>query len=140
MKSQYFNIIILIYCLCFVSKGIAIGGSCVVCPVYISEFAETSIRGTLGTCFQLFLTIGILFVYACGTLKLSWQLLSWMCLVFPILNLIGLCFLPESPIWLLKNVSNFNLKTDIFIEIFQFTKSLNLKKKIETWNWSSNSD
>lgn len=75
------------------------------CPVYISEYAETSIRGSLGTCFQLFLTIGILFVFACGALKLSWVLLSWLCIPFPVLNLIGLCFLPESPTWLLKNVS-----------------------------------
>lgn len=85
-------------------SGIAVGGSCVVCPVYISEYAETSIRGMLGTCFQLFLTIGILFVYVFGYLKSTWVILSWCCLVIPILNLIGLCFLPESPTWLLKNV------------------------------------
>lgn len=75
-----------------------------VCPVYISEYAETSIRGTLGTCFQLFLTIGILFVYLLGAVT-TWIQLSWLCLGIPILNLVGLFLLPESPIWLLKNVS-----------------------------------
>lgn len=83
------------------------GGSCVVCPVFISEFAETSIRGMLGTCFQLFLTIGILFVYILGYFNCGWILLSWYCLPIPILNLIGLCFIPESPTWLLKNVCKF---------------------------------
>ncbi|XP_055307619.1 facilitated trehalose transporter Tret1-like isoform X2 [Sitodiplosis mosellana] len=82
--------------------GIAIGGSCVVCPVYISEYAETSIRGMLGTCFQLFLTVGILFVFVIGAYT-SWITLSWTCLAMPVLNLVGLFFLPESPIWLLKN-------------------------------------
>ncbi|XP_031626373.1 facilitated trehalose transporter Tret1 isoform X3 [Contarinia nasturtii] len=81
--------------------GIAIGGSCVVCPLYISEYAESSIRGTLGTCFQLFLTIGILFVFTVGAYS-TYITLSWLCLIPPILNLIGLFFLPESPIWLLK--------------------------------------
>lgn len=57
----------------------------------------------LGTCFQLFLTIGILFVYILGYFKLNWVLLSWFCLPIPILNLIGLCFIHESPTWLLKN-------------------------------------
>lgn len=94
----------------FVSDlGIAIGGSCVVCPVYISEYAEASIRGTLGTCFQLFLTIGILIVFSVGPFT-TWITLSWLCLAAPILNLIGLFYLPESPIWLLKNVSLFTNK------------------------------
>lgn len=76
-----------------------------VAPLYISEFAETSIRGSLGTCFQLFLTIGILFVFCAGA-AVNWVRLSWMCLFLPIANLIGLFFIPESPIWLLKNVSS----------------------------------
>lgn len=81
------------------------GGSCVVAPLYISEFVETSIRGSMGTCFQLFLTIGILFVFCAGA-AVDWIQLSWMCLVLPIANLVGLFFIPESPIWLLKNVSS----------------------------------
>lgn len=98
----------------FIETGAAIGGSCVVCPVYISEFAETKIRGTLGTCFQLFLTIGILFVFvggAIGDSPNSWIMLSGSCLLFPVLNLIGLFFLPESPTWLLKNVSVIIIET-----------------------------
>lgn len=85
--------------------GIGVGGSCVVCPVYISEFAETSIRGMLGTCFQLFLTIGILIVFCAGAIT-EWVGLSVLCLAIPVLNLVALFFLPESPTWLLKNVRN----------------------------------
>lgn len=84
--------------------GISTGGSCVVTPMFISELAETSIRGALGTCFQLFLTIGILLVFVVGAI-MSWINLSWICLALPIAYMAGLMFIPDSPMWLLKNVS-----------------------------------
>lgn len=91
-------------CKLFRFSGISTGASCVVAPVFISEFAETSIRGTLGTCFQLFLTMGILLVYAVGAVT-NWIVLSWVCMALPVILLVGLFFIPESPVWLLKNVS-----------------------------------
>lgn len=72
--------------------------------MFISEFAETSIRGLLGTCFQLFLTIGILLVFTVGALT-SWVNLSYVCGLVPIVYVIGMTFVPESPTWLIKNVS-----------------------------------
>ncbi|KAH8344380.1 hypothetical protein KR084_010497 [Drosophila pseudotakahashii] len=81
--------------------GISTGSFCVVAPMYISEIAETSIRGSLGTLFQLLLTIGILFIYVVGN-WVTWQTLSMLCLVIPIVLLIGLFFLPETPVYLLK--------------------------------------
>ncbi|XP_016990720.1 facilitated trehalose transporter Tret1-2 homolog isoform X2 [Drosophila rhopaloa] len=81
--------------------GISTGSFCVVAPMYISEIAETSIRGSLGTLFQLLLTIGILFVYVVGAV-VSWTTLSTLCLFIPILLLVGLIFLPETPVYLLK--------------------------------------
>ncbi|XP_062125091.1 facilitated trehalose transporter Tret1-2 homolog isoform X2 [Drosophila sulfurigaster albostrigata] len=81
--------------------GISTGSFCVVAPMYISEIAETSIRGTLGTLFQLLLTMGILFVYIVGSL-VSWSTLSMMCLVVPILLFVGMLMLPETPVYLLK--------------------------------------
>lgn len=82
--------------------------------MYISEIAETSIRGTLGTLFQLLLTVGILFVYVLGSL-VSWRVLSLTCLVVPVLLFAGLLFLPETPVYLLKKVSA--LQSSIFGEI-----------------------
>ncbi|XP_017082311.1 facilitated trehalose transporter Tret1-2 homolog isoform X2 [Drosophila eugracilis] len=81
--------------------GISTGSFCVVAPMYISEIAETSIRGSLGTLFQLLLTIGILFIYVVGSL-VTWRTLSMLCLAIPIFLLIGLLFLPETPVYLLK--------------------------------------
>lgn len=76
--------------------------------MFISEFAETSIRGLLGTCFQLFLTIGILISYILGAIYKApdgWVSLSYICAIVPVLYLIALTYIAESPAWLLKNVS-----------------------------------
>lgn len=44
-------------------NGFSGGGFCVVAPLFISEGAEDSIRGALGSSFQIMITLGILFVY-----------------------------------------------------------------------------
>lgn len=46
--------------------GIASGGISVAAPMYVSELAHVSIRGTLGTFFQVQITIGILLEYLLG--------------------------------------------------------------------------
>ncbi|XP_055587580.1 facilitated trehalose transporter Tret1-2 homolog [Uranotaenia lowii] len=81
--------------------GIATGASCVVAPMFISEIAETAIRGTLGAFFQLFLTVGILFVYAIGP-YVSWVLLSVLCAIFPAVLIVAMIFVKESPTYLVK--------------------------------------
>lgn len=47
--------------------GLSAGGFCVVVPLYINEISEISIKGTLGTCFQLLLVVGILYTYVIGS-------------------------------------------------------------------------
>lgn len=88
-----------------VFAGLATGASCVVAPMFISEIAETSLRGALGAFFQLFLTVGILFVYVVGAL-VDWVTLSWACTIFPILLIVTVFFIPDSPIFLVKQVKN----------------------------------
>lgn len=48
--------------------GVATGSYCILAPMYTAEIAEKEIRGTLGTYFQLQITIGILFIYLFGGL------------------------------------------------------------------------
>ena len=69
--------------------------------MFISEIAETSVRGALGAFFQLFLTVGILFVYVVGAIT-NWVNLSVACAIFPILLIIAVFFIPDSPIYLVK--------------------------------------
>lgn len=71
--------------------------------MYISEIAESSIRGTLGTLFQLLLTCGVLMVYVIGAM-VSWTTLSVVCLMIPLALFVGMIFLPETPTYLLKKV------------------------------------
>jgi hypothetical protein len=73
----------------------------VVAPMFISEIAETSVRGALGAFFQLHLTIGILFIYVAGAYT-DWVSLSIMCAVFPVLLIIAMIFVHDSPTFLVK--------------------------------------
>lgn len=84
-------------------SGLATGASCVVAPMFVSEIAETSVRGALGAFFQLFLTIGILFIYVVGAIT-DWVTLSIACAIFPIILIVAMFFIPESPTYLMKKV------------------------------------
>ncbi|KAF6209415.1 hypothetical protein GE061_015162 [Apolygus lucorum] len=72
------------------------------CPLYTNEIAETAIRGTLGTFFQLQVTIGILFSYIIGA-AVSVVSLSFICAVIPFVLSLAMFFMPESPTYFLKN-------------------------------------
>lgn len=76
--------------------GVGGGAFCVSAPTYTAEIAQSSIRGTLGTFFQLLVTIGILFVYAVGA-GVSVQVLSIICGVIPLAFGLIFFFMPESP-------------------------------------------
>lgn len=97
--------------------GIATGASCVVAPMYVSEIAETSVRGALGAFFQLFLTVGILFIYVAGAI-VGWVELSVMCAIFPIILIIAMYFIPESPTYLVKTVSSLKIIDRTLLNFF----------------------
>ncbi|XP_022827727.1 facilitated trehalose transporter Tret1-like [Spodoptera litura] len=80
--------------------GLATGGACVAAPMYIGEIAETSIRGSLGAFFQLFLTVGILFTFVVGGWT-HWRTLSIISAVFPVLLVAVFWWMPETPQYLL---------------------------------------
>ncbi|KAI8423000.1 hypothetical protein MSG28_014088 [Choristoneura fumiferana] len=80
--------------------GLATGGICVAAPMYIGEIAETSIRGSLGAFFQLFLTVGILFTFVIGGWT-HWRVLSIISAVLPPLLVAVFWWMPETPQYLL---------------------------------------
>ncbi|KAK5640894.1 hypothetical protein RI129_009441 [Pyrocoelia pectoralis] len=92
-----------VYSLClarFIS-GIATGGICIVGPVYISEISQVSLRGTLGSLFELLIYVGMVFVSVLGA-YLDYIKLT---IIVAVVNLlIGLVFfyLPDSPTHLIK--------------------------------------
>lgn len=84
--------------------GVGLGISTSVTPTYISEVVSAKYRGLLGTLFQLFITIGILFAFVIGIpfAKLSYGYL-WMGIVGLFVSLFILCLLVfqhRSPVWL----------------------------------------
>ncbi|KAL4703608.1 hypothetical protein ACJJTC_006785 [Scirpophaga incertulas] len=81
--------------------GLGTGGICVTAPMYIGEIAETSIRGSLGAFFQIFLTSGILFTYVIGGLT-QWRTLSIISAILPPLSVIVFWWMPETPQYLLS--------------------------------------
>lgn len=81
--------------------GIAGGAFCVTVPLYTSEIASKEIRGSLGSYFQLFVTLGILFVDVLGTFY-SIQTITLVCALIPFV--FGLLFItqPETAVFYMK--------------------------------------
>merc|ERR1719502_959079 len=88
-------------------SGVGTGAVSVVVPIYIAETAPTRLRGTLGCCNQLAVTIGILLVYMPGGYAFrtadneycDWRKLA-LAIVAPIACLFVFAFaIPETPRW-----------------------------------------
>ncbi|XP_033974075.1 solute carrier family 2, facilitated glucose transporter member 8 [Trematomus bernacchii] len=84
-----------------VLTGLASGVTSLVVPLYISEMAHERVRGTLGSCVQLMVVIGIMGVYLAG-LYLDWRWLAICCSIPPTLLMVCMCFMPETPHFLLS--------------------------------------
>ncbi|XP_068618805.1 facilitated trehalose transporter Tret1 isoform X1 [Battus philenor] len=85
--------------------GVAGGAFCVTAPAYTSEIAQDSIRGTLGSYFQLMITVGILFSYVVGSYT-SVFVFNILCTIIPIIFGIVFFFMPESPNFLVVKGRN----------------------------------
>jgi len=86
--------------------GVAVGASSVVGPMYIAELAPAHLRGRLVGSFQLNVVLGILLAYVSNFLLVdfgeeSWRWMLGVQAIPSLLFLILLCFVPESPRWLL---------------------------------------
>jgi sugar porter (SP) family MFS transporter len=87
--------------------GIAIGGSAVLVPVYISELSPPNIRGRLVATFQLAITIGILMAFLSDYMLMDTGANNWRYMFifrgFPALIFyLLLIFVPESPRYLMQ--------------------------------------
>lgn len=81
--------------------GLAGGAFCVSAPLYTSEISDTDIRGRLGSFFQLFLTIGILFAYLFPLFAdIFWHSIG--CAIFPLIFGVVFFIQPETPVHLMK--------------------------------------
>ena len=92
--------------------GAAIGLASMAVPVYIVEIAPSSVRGSLVTCNNFFITFGQASagLVAAGFAyieTIGWRLMLGVAAVPAILQFVGFLFMPESPRWLIRNKRDF---------------------------------
>jgi len=81
--------------------GLAGGISSVVSPSYIGEISTPVMQGFLGIFFQLSICAGILLTSVMG-ISLHWRLLAAILEIFPLILVMAMMFVPESPYHLVK--------------------------------------
>ncbi|XP_034254858.1 facilitated trehalose transporter Tret1-like isoform X2 [Thrips palmi] len=82
--------------------GAVTGAYCVVAPMYTAEISENSIRGVLGSYFQLLITSGILFVYALNACGVSLMAINITCACIPVVMGVLVFFFYDTPVWYLS--------------------------------------
>lgn len=116
---------------CRFGLGFAVGIASFIVPLYLSETAPAGIRGSMGTLFQLMITIGIFLiavtnVYIASIISNAKSALPLMFLVISLFSLImffGSFALPESPRWLMLKGKKEKAKEVL-------TKVLNSEKEV----------
>lgn len=69
------------------------------CRVYTSEVTQPHLRGMLGAFAAVGISLGVLFQYTVGSF-VTWQVLSGVSAIIPMVALICMIFMPESPNYL----------------------------------------
>ncbi|KAJ5778769.1 hypothetical protein N7520_002015 [Penicillium odoratum] len=83
--------------------GLGIGGCSLLVPMYMGESAPRHVRGAMISCYQLFVTLGILLAYCInlGTNTLTgtaqWRITLGLTFLFALVLGGGMAFFPESP-------------------------------------------
>jgi hypothetical protein len=67
---------------------------------YIAEISQPHVRGMLSATGPLFVMLGILIQFLMGTM-LSWRNVAAINVTLPVTAIVALCFVPESPYWLI---------------------------------------
>ncbi|KAG4069034.1 hypothetical protein HA402_008345 [Bradysia odoriphaga] len=81
--------------------GISVGLMAAPAQILIAECAEPKLRGFLiGVPFVSY-AFGILLTYLLGVL-LNWRTVAWCCNILPLVSLVALYLVPESPVWLVR--------------------------------------
>lgn len=94
---------------CRFGLGFAVGVASFIVPLYLSETAPASIRGAMGTLFQLMITIGIFLIAVTNVVivqiftnsHVSLPLMFMVIGIFALVMFFGSFMLPESPRWLI---------------------------------------
>eukprot|EP00271_Cylindrocystis_brebissonii_P011576 TRINITY_DN29446_c0_g1_i1.p1 TRINITY_DN29446_c0_g1~~TRINITY_DN29446_c0_g1_i1.p1 ORF type:complete len:506 (+),score=113.86 TRINITY_DN29446_c0_g1_i1:311-1828(+) len=126
-------------------SGFGTGVVSLAVPVYIAEIAPRNLRGPLGSVTQLGITLGLFTVYLMGSI-VGWRALACVGIYAPMLLLVGLAIVPESPRWLARWRSKEELhialhrlrgaKVDISQECKEIQKSIEASEALPRANFS----
>lgn len=111
--------------------------------VYTSEVTQPHLRGMLTALSSVSLSFGVLFQYTMGAF-LSWQMLSAASCLVPVIAMLGMCLLPESPNYLVTHQkpekavqslaklrgSSYNIQKEINV-LQEFATKSNAKKLVQ---------
>ncbi|XP_023704097.1 facilitated trehalose transporter Tret1-2 homolog [Cryptotermes secundus] len=92
---------VIILCIARFTGGMGSGAIIVFASLYVSETAQDSVRGALGSYLTLFTNAGVLFSYVIGS-YVSYYTFAYTALVIPVLYIAGLMWLPETPNYLVN--------------------------------------
>lgn len=85
--------------------GLAVGAVSIVTPMYLSEMAPSNIRGKLVSLNTLMIVVGQLCAYLVNSALAStgsWRWMLGLAAVPGVALALGMCFLPETPLWLAR--------------------------------------
>lgn len=117
-------------------SGVGAGAAIVVGPIYISEIAPPNARGFFGAFTQVMTNVGILLSQTLGyflSVGRMWRIVLAVAGITGALELLGLFFVPESPIWLAEHQKG-NLARNILQRIRG--KGTDIQAEVGTWTGS----
>ncbi|KAF9888149.1 hypothetical protein FE257_009285 [Aspergillus nanangensis] len=114
-------------------SGVGAGAAIVVSPIYISEIAPPGARGFFGAFTQVMTNVGILLTQSLGYFLSDgsmWRIILLVAGLIGGLQLLGLCAVPESPIWLAEHQQG-----TIARQILQRIrgKTVNIEEEVDNW-------
>lgn len=68
---------------------------------YVGEICEPSIRGVLTSCAGVAVMFGFSLVFLLGSIT-TWRITALICCCVPLTTAVAICFVPETPFWLLS--------------------------------------
>ncbi|XP_023727209.1 facilitated trehalose transporter Tret1 isoform X4 [Cryptotermes secundus] len=79
-----------------------LGGGLLEAPVltYVAEITQPHLRGMLSATSSMCVILGVFIQFLMGTM-LSWRTVASINVMFPVTAVVALCFVPESPYWLI---------------------------------------
>ncbi|RMJ25311.1 glucose transporter [Aspergillus sp. HF37] len=113
--------------------GVGAGAAIVVGPIYISEIAPPSARGFFGAFTQVMTNVGILLSQTLGyflSVGGMWRIILAVAGITGSLELLGLFFVPESPVWLAEHQKG-NLARNVLQRIRG--KGTDIQAEVGTW-------